>query len=345
MERATISDVAQLAGVSQATVSRALRGVAKVSPETRLRVEQAANNLNFTLSKSASALASGKTMRVLLLVSGTLDRWFNSSVLQGAYDVLSPEGYDIIPSFVTNRAQLDHYFAELPKNRNADAIIVSSFTFTTELHDRMAAMGMPVIGLDSPSTDGFDASIAISNADGLKQSVHLLHSLGHRRLAFIRDYVPQDMVYSTTTRADCFASAIDALDAGLEYTILTAHTHVNTVEPEELAPELASLVLSSPLRPTGLVVETDELAVPLMKELRHQHMRFPEDMSIVGFDDAPISRVVDLTTIHQNPIELGHSAARKALSLMRGETLERSHEVQPTTLVLRDTTGRAPNVA
>ncbi|WP_419497652.1 LacI family DNA-binding transcriptional regulator, partial [Bifidobacterium pullorum] len=79
MARSTIQDVAKLAGVSEATVSRALRGLTNVAPATRERVEAAAAELRFTLSKSASSLASGKTHRILLLVSGGLNNWFNSS--------------------------------------------------------------------------------------------------------------------------------------------------------------------------------------------------------------------------------------------------------------------------
>lgn len=85
------AEVAELAGVSQATVSRALRGVGKVAPKTRAKVEAAADRLGFTLSKSASSLASGKTMRVVLLFSGKLNEWFNANVLQGVCEVLEPE--------------------------------------------------------------------------------------------------------------------------------------------------------------------------------------------------------------------------------------------------------------
>ena len=124
MTRATIAEVAELSGVSQATVSRALRGAGKVAPKTRAKVEAAADRLGFTLSKSASSLASGKTMRVVLLFSGKLNEWFNANVLQGVCEVLEPEGYDVSPTFVTGRQETERYFAKLPKNRNADAIII-----------------------------------------------------------------------------------------------------------------------------------------------------------------------------------------------------------------------------
>lgn len=106
----TIADVAQLAGVSQATVSRALRGVDSVTPTTRQKVLQAAEQLHFTLSKHASSLASGKNMRVMLLTSGKLNQWFNANVLQGIYDVLNPAGYDIAPSYIITQQDAIDFF-------------------------------------------------------------------------------------------------------------------------------------------------------------------------------------------------------------------------------------------
>lgn len=343
MERPTITDVAKLAGVSMSTVSRALRGSDKISLGTRQRVEKAASQLGFTLSKSASALASGKTMRVMLLVSGTLNSWFNSSTLQGVYEVLSSEGYDTIPSFILNKEQLDRTLAELPRNRNVDALIVSSFVFGDMLHRQMETTGIPVIGLDSPSREGFDASVGIDNHAALEQSVRTLYSLGHRRLAFVRDYIPEDLIYSTGTRGDAFTEAVAKLGEDLSYDIITADRHPDGLAPEHFAAPLASRLLSSAVRPTGVIAETDELAVALIKELRRQHVRLPEDMSIIGFDDSPWSRIIDLTTNHQDPEQLGRIAAGKTLALMKGEPLEHPHETLPATLILRETTGRAPN--
>lgn len=341
MGRSTISDVALMAGVSEATVSRALRGVDKVSDRTRQKVVKAAESLNFTLSKSASALASGKTKRVQLVVSGELKAWFNASVLQGIYEVLSPADYDVIPAFIMDKSELDSLFAKLPANRNMDALIVASFRFDVQLHDHMQKMGIPTIGLNSPSSDGFDASVGIDDAAGMKLGVQLLKSLGHQRIAFVCDYVPHDLFYSTTLRSDLFCRA--ALDAGYDehsMMVVRASEHGRGVSYEHLAAEVAAKILASPLRPTGICVETDEFAVPLLKELRRQHIQIPGDLSVIGFDDAYIAQVSDLTTVRQDPVELGHKAAIKALGLMRGETLGHPHESIAPELVLRETTGR-----
>ncbi|GDZ35412.1 LacI family transcriptional regulator [Bifidobacteriaceae bacterium MCC02031] len=341
MARASISDVAQLAGVSESTVSRALNGKGRVSDHTRQRVTAAADELNFTLSRNASTLATGKTMRVLFLVSGELKAWFNASALQGVYGVLAPEGYDVMPSFIMNGAELQRYFAELPKNRNADAIIVSSFMFSQELHDQLAASGMPVIGLNSPSTQGFDASITIDDNIAVAQGVQLLHSLGHRKIAFLHDCIPTDMLYSTSTRTESFIAAAHRLGyTDDDCRIFSAEPHQNGHPPSDTFPKLTAQLLSCGTPITGIMAETDEFAIPLIKELRKQQVLVPEDVSVLGFDDANIADIADLTTIHQDPIELGRRAAIKALALMRGKTLEHPHEVLPTRPVLRQTTRR-----
>ena len=190
MARSTIQDVAKLAGVSEATVSRALRGLTNVAPATRERVEAAAAELRFTLSKSASSLASGKTHRILLLVSGGLNNWFNSSVLQGAIEILSPEGYDIVPSFVTNSAELSRLIETLPSNRDVDAIIVTSFTLDAAFRAALASLDMPLVGINNPDIDGLNASVRIDDLEGMRQAVQLLHSLGHERLAYIGNLIP-----------------------------------------------------------------------------------------------------------------------------------------------------------
>jgi LacI family repressor for deo operon, udp, cdd, tsx, nupC, and nupG len=343
MARATIADVAKLAGVSQATVSRALRGVDKVAPATRRKVEEAADRLSFTLLKSASALASGKTMRIILLCSGGLNEWFNANVLQGVYEVLSPEGYDICPSFIRGRDEMNRYFVQLPKDRNADAIIIASFQLDETQREQLRSIDMPVIGVNIPAESSCDASVCIDNFSGMAKGVCLLKSLGHEHIAFAGDYIPGNMVYSASQRVEGFLEAAERNGYGEDdASIVMCSEHSASYGKPQLAAELVAKMLSSPNRPTAVCAETDQMAIALIKELKRQHLRVPDDISVIGFDDADVAEVADLTTIRQDPLELGRVAAYKTLQLLKGESPDEPHESQEPMLVLRDTTSRVP---
>lgn len=130
MGKSTIQDVARLAGVSEATAT-----------------------LRFSLSKSASALASGKTHRIML-ISGGLNNWFNPRVLQGTYEIFSPAGYDVIPSFANTRQELAALVEKLPSSRNADAIIIASFTLDRTFREALAPLDIPIAGINTPRSRG-----------------------------------------------------------------------------------------------------------------------------------------------------------------------------------------------
>lgn len=346
MGRATIRDVAKLAGVSDATVSRALHGLDVVAPATRERVERAAAALDFTLSKSASSLASGRTMRVLLLVSGRLNIWFNSSVLQGAYETFSPAGYDVIPAFITNRRELDAFLRALPKERNFDAVIVASFTVDDRFRKAFAALGVPIVGVNNPTIDDFDASVRIDDVAGMGTAVRLLHRLGHRRLAYIGNLIPPDLDYSTDLRGEGFRRTALELGYGEEMLYVSPAEEANQFRPmSEIARLNVTLLLEAPQKPTGVCVQTDEIAVHILNELRRRNVRVPERMSIIGFDDSPFAGLQNMTSIHQDPVYLGREASLRVLDLLQGRKPDIPHLVVSTSPVIRGTTGTPDDAA
>lgn len=340
MGKSTIQDVAKLAGVSEATVSRALRGLSNVAPATRQRVEDAAAALRFSLSKSASALASGRANRVMLIVSGRLNDWFNSSLLQGTHEILSPAGYDVVPTCITNRDELSRLIAMLPSTRNTDAIIVSSFTLDETFRNALAPLDVPLVGVNNPTVEGLDASVRIDDLGGMHQAVQLLHSLGHRRLAYIGNLIPPDLSYSSNLRGDGFRDT--ALELGYtEDDLYFAPSRAeNQVLPiQEIIRRSTAQMLASPESPTGVCVQTDDMAALMLNELKRQHIRVPEQMSVIGFDDQPTAELLGITTIHQDPVLLGREAATRALDLIQEKRPEQPHLLVDTIPVLRTTTG------
>lgn len=342
MTRTTIADVAKAAGVSVSTVSRALRGLDRVNPETRERVEKEANRLHFSFSKSASSLASGKTMRIAVLLPSEISSWFNSHAFEGIYEVMSKADYDVVPYIVWTQEDLDRFFQNLPGNRNVDAIIEASFDFDEAKKRVLGELTIPVVGMNAPSTHGLDAGVAIDDAAAMSAIVRFLKSLGHKTLAYIGQPVnASPFICSDIVREKGFLDAAKECGYGDDDIIIVPSlTHMDVQNEQDIYSGIVAQLFSAPKQPTGICVSVDAAAVPLLKELRRMGWRVPQDVSVVGFDDDPSASIVGMTTMHQNPTEIGRIAARKTLALLAGETLEEPFSVIPTSLVLRSTTER-----
>src|SRR5690606_30269576 len=139
----TMADVAERAGVSTSTVSRTLRGLSTVSPEVRARVERAARELNFAVSRQAASLVTGKTRNVAVLVP-TLDAWFMGAALSSLGPLLRSAGMELSVYLIPDMAERTSFFDRLPARRNADALLVFSFDLNDKEMARLDDLGMPV---------------------------------------------------------------------------------------------------------------------------------------------------------------------------------------------------------
>ena len=335
MSKASIQAVAREAGVSPSTVSRTFAKPDLVLPETRKRVLEAANKLDYRISRAAAALKSGQTFRVALLTSSGIATWFNSHVYDGLDSVFHPAGYDISVFPMTNAAERREFFTTLPVRRNADAVIVSSFDIDPAEVSKLKDIGVPVVGVNIPSNDGFDAGVSIDDRAAEAAAVEHLIALGHRRIAFIGydDHnSPSQLRFSASARLQGMLDACAAHAAeGIEAMPLTVG------QDDQISAALNALLTATPA-PTAVCVCDDDLAVPLLFRLRQYGRAVPGDLSLIGFDDNRIAAAVGLTTVHQDPFAMGAIAAGKALALMAGEAPERIFEVAAAPLTLRETT-------
>ena len=133
MIHSTIYDVAVRAGVSVATVSRTFAKPDIVTEATRKKVIEAANELDFAISRSATALKSKHTFRIAMLTGEAIATWFDSNLYKGLTEVLQTHGYDVSLYGIADTEQRMSFFDELPLRRNVDAVIVASFNVTMEL--------------------------------------------------------------------------------------------------------------------------------------------------------------------------------------------------------------------
>lgn len=182
--KASIEDVARQAGVSTATVSRAFSRPDMVSAKTRAKVMEAAQQLDFSVSRMAGILKSGRSHRVALLVGSSKLDWFTSRIIEGLNEVLRSAGYDLVIQPIGDAGAREEFFDELPVRGNADAVIVSSFAITPAEIRRLNTTRIPLIGINTAS-QGFTASVGIDDKAGIRLIVRHLTTLGHRNLLYL----------------------------------------------------------------------------------------------------------------------------------------------------------------
>ena len=167
MGKADIYQVAKAAGVSISTVSRAFTRPELVSRKTRHKVLEVADKLDFNISRSATALKSGQTYRVAMLMNEEITSWFNTQTFAGIESVMHPAGYDIsLFQHIDTAANRHEFFTELPIRRNVDAVFVASFAIDPHEVEQLQRIHVPIIGINTPSSEGFDATISIDDEKG-----------------------------------------------------------------------------------------------------------------------------------------------------------------------------------
>lgn len=329
---ATMADVAKRAGVSVSTVSRTLRGMATVAPETRGRVEQAARELSFAVSRSASSLVTGRTGRVAVLLP-SLESWFLGAALSGMAPALRSAGLDLLVYSVTDVTERTEFFERLPARRNADALLVVSFALTAEQRARLDELGMPLVFV-SQHLPG-RASVYVDDMDATQRATRHLINLGHRRIAYLQTSDETGFTWSSKDRQAGHLRALAEAGVDQDDALLR---HVPDWKGAGMAAALGHL-LSLPEPPTAIMAETDDLAFQLLAALRSANIRVPERMSVVGFDDHAMAAPWQLTTIAQPVAELGRTAAELAHSIIEDPDVDPTrHVVLPTELVPRAST-------
>ena len=325
----TIRDVAQAAGVSTATVSRALRGLPHVDPETRERVRRVAQEMDYVVSPSASRLASGRTGTVAV-ITPFIERWFFSTVLSGISDVLQAREVDLIVFEVGDPSTSPGLPTERRLRGRADGMIVVTLPTDAPRIADLLEIGLPAsfIGATWPGVP----SVCIDDAAAARTATQHLINLGHRRIGIISGR-PQ----ASTSQGNRSLGYREAMTgAGLEVDpLLEAHGYF-TVAGGEAA---MTALLSQPNPPTAVFAMSDDMAFGAIRSLQRHGIRPGSDIAIASIDGHDLAELLDLSTVGQPVAEMGRMAAQALLGRMLGSDTDRSQDVVvPTTLVVRGST-------
>lgn len=332
----SIDEVAKLAGVSTATVSRALSGRGHVSEGARERVRSAAESLGYVVSSRASSLASGRTQNIGVIVP-FLDRWFFSTVLSGATSALMRSGYDVtLYNITADAAVRREVFSTFLRRQRVDAVIAVSIELDDDETTQLLDLGLPVIGIGGPNP-GLRTLTVDDTAVARLATEHLI-GLGHRDIAHIGANPEFDIDFHVPTRRRLgFEQAL--ADAG----ITAKHTFL---EPADFTVDggfrAAKQLLGRPgPRPTAIFAASDEMAVGALLAARDLGFRVPQDLSIVGIDGHELGEFFQLTTVDQFPLAQGERAAGAILAQLEGEPDAAASTDLPYELIVRGTTARA----
>ncbi len=331
---ASIQDVAKAAHVSISTVSRSFTRPELVSAATRETVLRIAEELNFSTSRSAAALKTGRALRVALLMSDHLRLWFSASVIEGLNQVLHAEGYDISIFQISSIEERRDFFEMLPVRRNADAVIVASFDADETEIAQLASANVPIIGINSvmPRELGFTAAVNIDDTQGSILAARHLINLGHRDIAYVRTNRDVSLHFSVQQRFDSFMEC--CAGSGISPTVIVAQEG-----PDRIRRVLTDL-MSLERMPTAIACQEDGIAVPLIFQLERSGYEVPNDISVIGYDNSFYANDIGLTTIAQDPIEMAKMAAEMTVKLIEGEKPEHLFRMIPAELVVRSSTAK-----
>jgi LacI family transcriptional regulator len=332
----TIRDIAELAGVSIATVSRAVNGRGDVSEETRALVRRIAREHGYTASRDARGLSTGRTGLIGMTLPMIHPTYF-SAIVASAAEALEEHDMRIVLCPTQHQHDREVSLIERLMHGTTDgAILVLPEESGSELQ-ALARQGYRFVVADpSEQPDDDIPAVSAAHSAGADQAVRHLLDLGHRRIAAITG--PRGRM-ATEERLRGYHAAMAG--AGI---LPDARLVVESNFKVEGGYHAAARLLAMPDRPTAIFAFNDPLAIGAMRAARTQDLRVPEEVSIVGFDDTNEAQFVTpgLTTVRQPLAEMGRMAVGLLLRLLENEAPETVHLELATQLVIRGSTARHP---
>lgn len=331
----TIIEVAAVAGVSTATVSRVLSQPDRVAEPTRRRVLEVVDALGYQPNVAARSLRTLRAAKILLTVPDISNPFF-ASVIRGAEEAARDAGYAVVLGDTRHDPEVEDQYAEMLSRREVDGLVFLGHRLPASLKPLLAQQGAaaPIVNGCEYSPDIGVPSVHIDNATAASDAVALLIALGHRAIGVIAG-----PPISPISR-DRLAGALRAAEAGGLAGRL--QVSVGDYSAESAFRETRALLAG---KVTAIFCFSDEMAVGAMSAIDAAGLSCPRDVSVIGFDDLPLARFFRpaLTTIAQPKGSIGRRAVELLVDILRGVASPVRQVTLAHELVLRSSTGPAPS--
>lgn len=329
-QRATLADVARLAGVSAKTVSRVMSDDAKVSPATRERVQLAAKRLRFRPNNLARSLRHGGVSNTVAFVIGDLTNPFYFSAAAGIERELADRGLTMILASTDDSPGSEAVVVDAMLSQRVRALLIVPIASDQSYLEGERQLGTAVVCVDRPANNLLADSVVLENRKGTAEAVRALLALGHRRIAFVCS--PAGL-YTHQERLAGYREALR--EAGIEDSSRWERLEeVDGLPTDESIREL--LAMDDP--PTAIITGNNRASAEAMRQLL-THRR---DVAFIGFDDFELADALGISVIAYDTVELGRQAARLALARLDDPTGPPRHIEIPTRLIKRGSGEIAP---
>lgn len=327
----TNKDVARLAGVSIATVSRVVNDSPNVRPRVRRKVLRAIKELNYQPSRTAQRLRI-RNSKVLGLIISDIQNPFFTSVARGIEDLAYEHGYSVVLCNSDENPEKEKLYIDVMRAEGVAGVILAS---TRERNPEIRALlehGIPVVALDRHIQNKRVDTVRVANVDGACEAVTHLFELGHRNIGFVG--LPATLT-TGREREEGYIQAHHRAGVRLQRALMRVGDG-KQASGYKCARELLAL---SP-RPSALFVTNNLMTLGALAAIRESHLDIPADISIVGFDDMPWAPLLEppLTAVAQPTYELGRKAAEILLRRLNHPEEPTAHIFLKPTLIIREST-------
>ena len=333
----TLQDVARIAGVSTATVSRTLSNPKVVHESTREKVANAVRVSGYRINRAARNLRTQRAHSILVLLPDLANPFF-SAILEGISISLSAKGYSMLIASTKQVHASGEQLVDYLDDARADGMIVLDGGLTPEVVGTLenASDSKPVVFACEWIENGKFPSVRSENRRGTKAAVKYLYDLGHTKIAHIAGPEGNVLMHA---RKDAFLAEIKTLQLELKPEWLVSGDF--SLDAGRIA---AETWIAMHDRPTAVFCASDQIAFGFISELSRCDFKVPKDVSVMGFDDIELSErfIPPLSTIQQDRTRLGKTAAKIVLDWLEGKS-DNPTIILPVTLIKRESTSGPSN--
>jgi DNA-binding LacI/PurR family transcriptional regulator len=329
--RPTIYDVARLAGVSTATVSRALNGTGQIAPATRSTIEAAVEQLGYRPNTIARSLVTKSTQTIAFLLPDITNPFY-ASLVRGIERYVLSHDHTMLLCTTDGDAEREEQYLNLLRAKQVDGALVDGLVLPPERIARFVRDGFPIVCLDRDIDSSSIPLVQVDNRLGGRLATEHLLALGHRRIGHVTG---SRMLRISDDRLAGYRDALAAAGVVDDPGLVGDGSFT-----EESGHDAALALLHASPDITAIFAANDLSALGVLNAVVESGRRVPDDVSVIGFDDLRLSSFTSppLTTVRQPAVEIAELATKLLIRLVRGEEVERMHHLLAPELVVRAST-------